>query len=132
LITVTGLDDFPTAGDAIELADGRAALVCTHLPTPGTSEIAYSAAYVVTQTSPTTASAAKVGQSEPLGKDIACWITMRGTKLRMWVTEPPPGGSGSASHLDIYEVDVGVGAVGGGASNGLDQALRTYLAGAPK
>lgn len=131
MITITGLDDFPTAGDAVELADGRTALALTHFPTPGSSEIAYSAAYVVTFTSPTTATAAKVIQSEPFGKDIASWVTMRGTKLRLWATEPPPGGGGAASRLDIYEVDIGVGAVGGSGS-GVDQVLRNALALLPK
>jgi len=131
MITITGLDDFPTAGDAVELADGRTALALTHFPTPGTSEIAYSAAYVVTMTSATTANAVKIGQSEPFGKDIACWLTMKGTVLRLWATEPPPGGGGAQARLDLYEWNIGVGAAGGGGS-GIDQQLRNALAALPK
>lgn len=126
MITLTGLDDFPTAGDAIELADGRTALCCTHLPTPGTSEIAYSALYLVNAAG----SAVKVGQSEPYGKDIACWLTIVGTIARLWVTEPPPYGSGAASKVDRYDFPIGVGAAGGGG--GIDQALRNALALLPK
>lgn len=127
MITITGIDDFPTAGDAVELADGRTALCLTHFPTPGTSEVAYSAAYVVTGSQ-----AVKVIQSEPFGKDIASWITMKGNILRLWATEPPPGGGGAAARLDVYEVNIGVGAAGGAGSAGIDQALRNWLAAGPK
>jgi hypothetical protein len=37
MITLTGLDDFPTALAVLALADGRTALACVHMPTPGTS-----------------------------------------------------------------------------------------------
>lgn len=122
MITFTGLDDFPTAGDAIELADGRTLLCCTHMPTPGTSEIAYSALYLVSGNT-----AAKIGQSEPYGKDIASWVTVVGTKARLWVTEPPPGGSGAAARLDRYDVEIGVGVAGGVAST-IDAVARQQIA----
>ena len=129
MITITGLDDFPTAIDAlpIPLADGRDAIAVTHFPTAGTSEIAYSAAYLVTPAGV----ASKVGQSEPYGKDIACALSIRGTVLTLWVTEPPPGGSGAASKVDRYDIQIGVGLALGG-SGGVDQALRNWLAAGPK
>lgn len=107
MLTITGLDDFPTAlSQPIALADGRDAIACVHQRTPETDEIAYSAAYLVTQAG----TAEKVGESEPYGKDIAVAIQVKGRTLIMWVTEPPPAGGGADAQLHRYEfaIDVGV------------------------
>lgn len=118
--TITGLDDFPTdiATLPMPLADGRSAIACVHQPTPGSGETAYSAAYLLNSLN----QAAKVGQSEPFGKDIGCSLELRGTVLRLYVTEPPPGGGGAASLPNFYDIQIGVGypaAPGGGVVDGL-------------
>lgn len=127
MITITGLDDFPTQLAVRPLADGRTALACTHMPTPGTSEVAYSAAYLVSG-----GVAVKVGQSEPYGKDIACALLVRNLVLELYVTEPPPGGSGAASRVDRYDFYIGVNEAGGASGTSVDQALRNALAALPK
>jgi hypothetical protein len=121
MITLTGLDDFPTALAVLALADGRTALACVHMPTPGTSEVAYSAVYLVDGTG----RAVKIGQSEPYGKDIGCALEVVGKTLRLYVTEPPPGGSGAASRIDRYDVAIPVGAAS--ASSAADVTLRAAL-----
>lgn len=108
MIITTGLDDFPTAlSTPILLADGRTVIAAIHATTPGTSEIAYSAAYIVS----TANVASKVLTSERLGKDIACSLDLVGTTLRLWVTEAVPGGSGSTANLHRYEMGIGIGAM---------------------
>lgn len=109
--TITGLDDFPTALAVLPLADGRSALACTHATTPGTSEVAYSAAYLVTPGG----AATRVVQSEPAGKDIACAIEIQGTTLWLYVTEATPGGGGATARADRYSAEIGVGQAGGAA-----------------
>lgn len=135
MITLIGLDDFPTAIDvlATPLADGRTAIACTHFPTPGTSEIAYSAVYLVASNGVAT----KVGRSEPFGKDVACALSINGTTLRLWVTEPPPGGSGAQTQVHFYDFPIGVGLPSGGGTT-IDATarqqiaqLRTYLRNTP-
>lgn len=128
MVTITGLDDFPSAVAALELADGRTALACVHLPTPGTSEIAIAKAYLVDSAGRATL----VGASEPLGKDVACALTIVGTTLRLWVTEAAPGQGGATSRCDRYEWNVGVGAagsVGSAADTKLRAALKAALTG---
>lgn len=109
MITITGMDDFPTAlSTPILLADGRTALACVHATTPGTSEIAYSAAYIISAANVAT----KVLTSERLGKDISCALDLVGTTLRLWVTEATPGGSGATALPHRYELDIAIGASG--------------------
>lgn len=121
MITITGLDDFPTALSILPLADGRRALACVHFPTPGTNEIAYSKAYLVDAGWHATA----VGQSEPYGKDIGCALLIEGTTLYLIVTEPPPGGGGAASKVDVYAFPIGVGVAGAGS---VDLTARAQIA----
>lgn len=111
MVTITGLDDFPAALSVfpLPLADGRTALACVHMPTPGTAEVAYSAAYVVDSLG----RAAKIGESERYGKDIACAVkivnTGYGAIFELYVTEPPPFGGGAASALHRYDFAIAVG-----------------------
>ena len=108
MITITGLDDFPTAIAALPLLldDGRMAIAVTHGATPGTNEIAYSAAYLVNIT---TGAAQRVGASEPYGKDIAASLVIHGSILYLVVSEAIPGGGGASSQVNIYPINIGVG-----------------------
>lgn len=122
MITITGLDDFPTALSGAPLADGWTALGVVHMPTPGTSEIAYTAAYLVDSAGRAT----KLGQSEPYGKDIAVSVVIRGLVFELWVTEPPPYGSGAASQMHRYDFPIGLGTPAGTGT--VDSVARAQLA----
>lgn len=100
MITITGMDDFPTALCSLPfpLLDGRSVIACVHQPTPGTNETAYAACYYVAKDGKATL----IGKSDQ-GKAIAVALEINGTKLTMRVTEPPAGGGGAAAQIDCYD-----------------------------
>ena len=128
MITITGMDDFPTniAVFPFLLADGRMAIAATHERTPGTMETAYSAAYLVDSAG----HAQLVGTSERAGKDIAPAILIFGTTLRLIVSEALPGGGGATARVDYYDFPIPVGLAP--VATAIDHVLRAALAALPK
>ena len=121
MLTITGLDDFPSQLAVLPLADGRTALAATHLPTPGTGEIAVTKVYLVGPNG----AATLLGASEPLGKDVACALEIVGTTLRLYVAEAAPGGGGFTAQVHRYDFAI---SVGGAGASAVDSVARADIA----
>jgi hypothetical protein len=115
-IRLTGLEDFATTPDVVELADGTKLLVCIHQPSSA-AEQAHAKLYRVDRAG----AATLLWTSNEYGKDIDPSLTMEPGKTiaNIWLAEAAyPGAPGASALIDWYQVDVGIQAAGSSGTPG--------------